>query len=199
MNSSAISKFLVIALALTVSVVGCKKRPQKVTPIPAATSRIGEEGPMVGEGLTNTTNAGPSATDLASDEGIKQAPLDTFEGMTMDRDAFKAETVYFDFDRSGVRPSETHKLETVAERLNFNPANKVLIEGHCDERGTEEYNRALGERRALALREFLVRLGISPDRIRTISYGEDKPAVQGHDEEAWAKNRRGEFVLLTPP
>jgi peptidoglycan-associated lipoprotein len=75
---------------------------------------------------------------------------------------------------------------------------KLLVEGHCDERGTEEYNRSLGERRALALREELARMGIDPSRIRTVSFGEDKPFAQGHDESAWRQNRRGEFVLYHP-
>ena len=79
------------------------------------------------------------------------------------------------------------------------PSAAVQVEGHCDERGTEEYNRALGERRALAAREALIGLGIASDRVDTISYGEDKPAVPGHNESAWSKNRRGAFVLLTPP
>ena len=75
----------------------------------------------------------------------------------------------------------------------------MKIEGHCDERGTEEYNRALGERRALALREELARLGIDPGRVDTISYGKDRPVDTGRDESAHRKNRRGEFVVLTPP
>jgi peptidoglycan-associated lipoprotein len=124
--------------------------------------------------------------------------LDTFEGMLMDTNIFRANTVYFDFDRSTVRPSERAKVEDVAAQLKLDAYNKLLIEGHCDERGTEEYNRALGERRALALREYIVNLGISPDRIRTLSYGEDRPAVEGFDEAAWSRNRRGEFILLRP-
>ena len=72
---------------------------------------------------------------------------------------------------------------------------QVLIEGHCDERGTDEYNLALGERRALAVRRYLVALGISADRLHTISYGEEKPAVLGSDEAAWSKNRRAEFKV----
>jgi peptidoglycan-associated lipoprotein len=75
----------------------------------------------------------------------------------------------------------------------------VEVDGHCDERGTEEYNRALGERRALALREELISLGVDPNRIDTVSYGKDRPAETGHDEAAWRKNRRGEFLLETPP
>ena len=72
------------------------------------------------------------------------------------------------------------------------------MDGHCDERGTEEYNRSLGERRALAVREHLIRLGIAPERVRTLSWGEDRPVDTGHNEEAWQKNRRAEFILLKP-
>jgi peptidoglycan-associated lipoprotein len=82
--------------------------------------------------------------------------------------------------------------------LAANANDKLLIEGNCDERGTEEYNRALGERRALAAREALAKAGVSPDRIRTISYGKDKPANPGHDEAAWKANRRDDFILLHP-
>ena len=89
-------------------------------------------------------------------------------------------------------------LEAVAAALKSDSSAKLLIEGGCDERGTEEYNRSLGERRALAAREALANDGVDPSRIRTISYGKDKPADPGHDEAAWAKNRRAEFVLLHP-
>ena len=116
----------------------------------------------------------------------------------MDREAFKADTVYFDFDKSAVKPSEAPKIETVVDYLKKNPNDALLIEGHCDERGTEEYNRALGERRALALRELAIKLGLDAERVRTLSYGEDRPADPGHNEAAWAKNRRGEFVRLLP-
>src|SRR2546430_17203524 len=96
-------------------------------------------------------------------------------------------------DRTVFRSSEKAKLEAIATQLKSNPAAAVRIEGHCDERGTEEYNRSLGERRAQALREELAHLGIDPNRVGTISYGEDKPVAGGHDESAWKKNRRGEF------
>jgi peptidoglycan-associated lipoprotein len=107
--------------------------------------------------------------------------------------------VYFDFDKSAIRTGEQGKLDEVANYLRANPSHAVRIEGNCDERGTEEYNRSLGERRALAGREYLVRLGIDPTRVDTITYGEDRPAVVGHNEAAWSKNRRDEFVVLTPP
>ena len=98
-----------------------------------------------------------------------------------------------------MKSGEKSKIQAVASYLQANPRNAVQVEGHCDERGTEEYNRALGERRALALREELVMLGVSPVRVDTVSYGEDRPADPGHTKEAWEKNRRGAFVLLTPP
>ena len=90
-------------------------------------------------------------------------------------------------------------MQEVANRFkNEDGATDLLIEGHCDERGTEEYNRSLGECRALALRELLVAAGISPDRVHTVSFGKDKPADTGHSESAWGKNRRGEFILVLP-
>ena len=125
---------------------------------------------------------------------------EVIDGMNADREAFRNETVYFDFDRFAVKASEAGKLEKIADyfKQKQNSANKLRVEGNCDERGTEEYNRSLGERRALSTREFLIKLGVGADRITTISYGEDKPADLGHDEAAWAKNRRAEFVLLKP-
>ena len=118
--------------------------------------------------------------------------------MNQDHSALAAYTVHFKFDSAVVQDSEQSNVSSVAQALNSNPNAKLLIEGNCDERGTEEYNRALGERRALALREALAKQNVDPERIRTISYGKDKPVDPGHDESAWAKNRRGDFVLCTP-
>jgi len=118
--------------------------------------------------------------------------------MNQNRERFAANTVYFEFDRATIKPGETSKIEDVAKYLQGNPTHAVQIEGHCDERGTEQYNLSLGERRSLSVREYLVTAGIQPDRIFTISYGESRPADPGHNEAAWAKNRRGVFVLLTP-
>jgi len=104
--------------------------------------------------------------------------------------------VYFAYDSSSVAPGETYKLQMVAQHLRANPRDVVIVEGHCDERGSREYNLALGERRALAVRGSLISLGISADRIQTRSYGEEMPAVQGFDESAYAQNRRAEFQIL---
>jgi peptidoglycan-associated lipoprotein len=103
--------------------------------------------------------------------------------------------VYFDYDSARIRPSEDSKLQAVAAYLKSNPGN-LVVEGYCDERGTAEFNRALGERRALAAREELVKQGADGSRITTISYGSDRPADMGHDEAAWSKNRRCEFGIV---
>lgn len=105
-------------------------------------------------------------------------------------------TVYFDFDSWTVRADSRDTLSKVAEALKSNKDVKIQIEGHCDERGSNEYNLALGERRARAVEEFLVSEGVSEDRLSTISYGEERPAALGTGEAVWAKNRRAEFKRM---
>lgn len=112
-------------------------------------------------------------------------------------EAISLETVYFDFDKSDLRKDTLDVLAKNAEALLKKDADaKIKIEGHCDERGTDEYNLALGDRRAKSVAGHLIKLGVAADRISTISYGKEKPAVEGHDEAAWAKNRRAEFVIV---
>jgi peptidoglycan-associated lipoprotein len=143
-------------------------------------------------GLKDSANA-------SSIEGIPPTNVDR-SNWQADRETFRSQTVYFDLDKSIVKSSEVSKLETVASQFRSQHSGKALrIEGHCDERGTEEYNRSLGERRALSVRETLVRLGIDANLIETISLGEERPTDPGHNESAWSKNRRGEIVLLSPP
>jgi peptidoglycan-associated lipoprotein len=105
--------------------------------------------------------------------------------------------IHFDFDKYDIRPVDEAVLKENAVFLKNNPNLKVQIEGHCDERGTAEYNLALGERRANNTKKYLVFLGIPADRISTISYGEEKPLDKGRHEEAWAKNRRAHIVVLS--
>ena len=109
---------------------------------------------------------------------------------------FEAGNIYFDFDKSDLIPDARAILKRKAEWLQDNPQFRVRIEGHCDERGTNEYNIALGERRANAAFRFLNALGISGERLDIVSYGEEKPADPGHNSEAWDKNRRDEFKLI---
>jgi peptidoglycan-associated lipoprotein len=104
-----------------------------------------------------------------------------------------ADKIYFAFDSNELTQESRQVLTEKAELLKANPALSLLVEGHCDERGTNEYNLALGERRARAAYEFLVLLGVDSSKMQIISYGEEYPAVQGSNEEAWAKNRRAEF------
>ncbi len=103
--------------------------------------------------------------------------------------------IYFEFDQYRVLDRDVATLEGVAAWLRENPEARVLIEGHCDERGTNEYNMALGEQRALAARRYLVGLGIDSGRLTTISYGEERPIALGSMEDAWSQNRRGHFAV----
>ena len=104
--------------------------------------------------------------------------------------------VYFAFDASNLKDSELAKIEAVAQHLQANPTRVVMVEGNCDERGSNEYNLTLGELRAGSVRDYLLRLGIAAERVQTKSYGEEKPAVVGSGESVWSKNRRGEFAIF---
>ena len=206
MKISKFSTLLLLAVACSLGVTGCKKTPKSPTPIwgqkaqapkaDGSPSGIENAGPAVPLGAENTRATRLPGTGADGENTL--GPREELGNYFLDRDMFKQQTVYFEFDRFSVKPSEVAKVQSVVSYLKDQPSFKVLVEGHCDERGTPEYNRALGERRALAIRENLIRLGLADDRIQTISYGEDKPADPGHDETAWAKNRRGEFVLMKP-
>jgi len=192
---------LALVLAVALAATGCKNhKPYRVTPLPEATrtGQPSEQGPGGTIGTGGTTGTDVTTSNATKPGGGETASLESFENMNADRAALANYTVHFAFDSAAVRKSEQANVQAVADALSKDTSAKLLIEGHCDERGTEEYNRSLGERRALALREALAKLGVDPSRIRTISYGKDHPADPGHDESAWAKNRRGEFVLLHP-
>jgi peptidoglycan-associated lipoprotein len=105
--------------------------------------------------------------------------------------------IHFDFDKYDIRPGDAEILKENGALLKKYPNVKIQIEGHCDERGTVEYNLALGERRANSTKKYLNSLGVSPDRISTISYGKERPLDPGHNEEAWAKNRRAHPIILS--
>lgn len=104
--------------------------------------------------------------------------------------------IYFDFDQSIVRPDQVERMAANAHFLKGNSGVMVRIEGNCDERGTNEYNMALGERRAMGAMKYLVNLGIADSRLSTLSYGEERPLNPGNDEAAWTENRRGDFVIV---
>ena len=116
------------------------------------------------------------------------------EGVVLESKMLK--DIHFDFDKYSIQPKEAEILKENSALLRKYPGMKFQIEGHCDERGTGEYNLALGERRANSAKKYLVSLGIEPGRISTISYGEERPFDQAHSEDAWTKNRRAHFVIL---
>lgn len=205
---------LTVALTLSSALVGCKKGLNRTTSIPGQREgAIADGGPGqardLGQGgiippinTGNNTGVIPANTGFdpnSGNVGIEAAKGD-FSNWIENRDEFANQTVYFDFDKSNIKPGEVGKLEEVARRMKESFKGKALrIEGHCDERGTEEYNRALGDRRALSVREKLVQLGLDPEMLPTITFGEEKPADPGHNDGAWSKNRRGELILLSPP
>jgi peptidoglycan-associated lipoprotein len=194
MKVSNLNNLVLIALLVTLPAVGCRKKPTSLTPLPGSVAHAPSDLPP-GKELGTAPGAKPE--DFAT--GIKSNDPDSHKGWLENAEMFKAETVHFDFDSTVVKSGEKGKVARVADYLKSHSADAVRVEGNCDERGTEEYNRSLGERRALALREELVRLGIEPSRVDTVSYGEDRPVDTGHDESAWRKNRRGDFILLSPP
>jgi peptidoglycan-associated lipoprotein len=127
------------------------------------------------------------------EKGLEAKKTPGIEGVVFESSLLK--DIHFDFDKYDIRPGDASILKENAELLKKYPKVKIQIEGHCDERGTNEYNLALGERRANSTKNYLTSLGISSERISTISYGEERPLDPGHNEEAWAKNRRAHTII----
>ncbi|NOZ12654.1 MAG: peptidoglycan-associated lipoprotein Pal [Acidobacteria bacterium] len=152
-------------------------QPKKTEPAAKTVTESPLENSQINENaLGNNSFSGKSVDDLNREETLQD--------------------VYFDFDKSALTGATRDELAKHAEWLKAHPSVKIVIEGHCDERGTEQYNMALGDRRATSVKNYLISLGISPDRMRTISYGELRPKVKGHGEWAWSQNRRCHFVIV---
>lgn len=147
----------------------------------------------------DTTGGGTTSTDTQTatqtTEPAETTEIGVVPGTQEDLVVNVGDRVFFDFDKYDLRPEAREQLERQAAWLKANPNVTVTVEGHADERGTREYNLALGERRADSTRNYLVALGIDPNRIQTISYGKERPAVLGSNEAAWAQNRRGVTVV----
>ena len=198
MKLNKFANLLVIGLVLTVAASGCRKKPVNLTNLPGArTPSVRDTGPGTAIPFEPPITTGPAVTSGPGYTGTPQGP--GHPGWVEDAQALKTDTVYFDFDSSVLKTAEKPKVAAVADYLKANSGKAVRVEGNCDERGTEEYNRALGERRALAVREELIRLGVDPKDADTTTYGKDRPAAQGHDESAWKLNRRDDFIVLTSP
>ena len=162
---------LVVVLVCALCTTGCRRKSK--------TSATGND------------NIGGIAGSGQGEQGLSSRP----EG-GMDVLAVKFENVLFDYDSAQIKESDRAKIEAVADFLKKNAKTGALVEGNCDERGSAEYNMSLGERRALAVRAYLVGLGIDGAIIQTKSNGKEKPVAMGHDEAAWSLNRRAEFVLF---
>ena len=133
--------------------------------------------------------------ETIQDERLSESEGEKREEIRVDRDMFENDDVQFEFDSAKLSMEAQDILRQKAEWLKENPRAKIIIEGHCDERGTNEYNLALGDRRAFSAKTFLVDLGIATSRLTTVSYGEERPIDSRADEDAWAKNRRAHFVI----
>lgn len=196
MNSGRGVRWSVVVLALVLSVsLGCaKKEVMKSTDTGAAVGTSQEPSTAEKEGgiVTETVQPEPEQ-ETRTAMGERQAEA-AGVAATMERPS-SFEDIHFDFDQSFIREDAKPVLAGVAEAMKANRPSALLIEGHCDERGTAEYNIALGERRAEATKRYLVSLGVREGSLSTVSFGEEKPLDPGHDEEAWAKNRRAHFVL----
>jgi len=190
----------VLSVIVSIAAFGCKSTKPGITKFDEKGGGSGSKPAIADIQSGPALKPGDVASGIDKDKDGK-IPLDGngHPGWNENADAFKGFTVHFELDSTVIKETEKSKLEAIAAQLKSTPSAAVRVEGHCDERGTEEYNRSLGERRALALREELTRLGVEANRLDTISYGDGKPAVVGHDESAWKQNRRGEFVQLTPP
>ena len=172
---SSILGMTVIALAAVAVFSGCKHK-----------------GAKNGTGLGDDDVFGTPIVDAESGIPLDGQPFDQTGTLITDSGI---QPVYFGYDSSVLAPAEYAKVQAAADYMNANGNVVLIVEGHCDERGSNEYNLSLGEQRALELRSSLVSLGIDASRIQSRSFGEEKPAVAGSGEAAWSKNRRGEFAF----
>ena len=182
----------VFAVALAVVTTGCKY------------DKAGKGSGVDGDGVNANANAqdiaggdvtGIDANSSSMSGSLADAAEGKFEDLYTRCTDVNFEPVYFGFDSTVVPQGELSKVDAVVQHLNSRQDRVVVVEGNCDERGSNEYNMSLGENRAVIIRNYLVQSGIAPNRIQTRSYGEEKPAVDGNDESAWARNRRGEFAI----
>lgn len=185
----ALTKTLAILLPVAM-LWGCSTTPSTTE---TDTAGGAESGAMTESVETGTMgrDGGGSGVELGGVEGAGGFVGDPLQ----DPDSLLSErTVYFDFDKSEIKPEARQLIEAHAEYLSSRPSVSIVLEGHADERGTREYNLGLGERRAKAVQQVMTLLGVSRDQIEVVSYGEERPVAMGHDEAAWALNRRVEIV-----
>ncbi len=182
---------LVGALALA----GCPKRPEVIqaAPAPAPMQPRAGETPVTRPATPSEAPVQPAPAGVAPASPAPAAAAAAAQPAAPGPSPLK--DVFFDYDKSLIRDDQKAALNDNVTWLKGNPGAKLLVEGHCDERGTAEYNLGLGERRAKAVKDYLIAAGIPADRVSTISYGKERPFVLGHDESAWKWNRRGHFTI----
>ena len=178
---------VVVAVALSFAVSGCKYSKTNTGANGDAGSGLGAAG-----GSDISTSIGDDQEGSLDGAGVSDRPFEEYCTRCTDVDFAP---IYFGFDSTVVPQGEIGKIDEVAQHLGSHADRVVVVEGNCDERGSNEYNMALGENRASIIRNYLVQSGVDASRIQTRSFGEEKPAVVGSDESAWSKNRRGEFVI----
>jgi peptidoglycan-associated lipoprotein len=180
---------MVLVCSFLVFVTACAKKQIQV-------SQPGKEMETPKEVKPEVT--APSKVEMKNteEEEAKRRELEKAQMLANEMKMFESQSIYFDFDKSDLKPEAQATLKKKADWLRMNPGYSVRIEGNCDERGTNEYNLALGERRAASAKKFLAALGIAENRMSIISYGEERPVDPGHNEAAWAKNRRDDFRLI---
>lgn len=183
MNLSS-KKLCFVLIAATVALAGCSKKPKR--PDPSVTA-MGPENSLAGNTLGEFGQGGVT--------GLETRDPNAIDGQ--DRIALQAQTVYFDFDQSGIKASERSKLDAAKAYLDSNPAARLLLEGHCDWKGTAEYNLGLGDRRANAVKQYLTTIGVAADKLEVLSKG-DLDAVENSDEATAANDRRVDLVVLKP-
>ena len=181
-----------LVVFLSLFAVGCaqKEVPTNVGVEPAAAPAATEQPKAVEKGIRESGMAAEPES-LETQPQVMEEMYPVLEGRTN----APLLPIYFDFDKSNIRRDQRDRIEKNAEFLANNKTVQVRIEGNCDERGTNEYNMALGQRRAMSAKKYLVNLGIAENRLDTISYGEERPLLFGHDEYSWAQNRRDDFVI----
>ena len=196
--------FCVVTSLLVLAAIGtgCAKRPATTqAAAPAPTGTASTMAPSSSQPSTSSTPSGPSTAQPGGGATATPSPAPTTAAPTSRPpvSTFTAvpelQDIYFDFDKYDIRAEDAKTLDANAAWLKSNASNLVLIEGHCDERGTNEYNLALGERRAKATMNYLVSQGIQANRITIISYGEERPVCNEKTEACWAKNRRANFLV----
>lgn len=174
--------------------VSCSKKNVDVQPEPVA-DQVTEEQPAV-QDTTDADRAAEEAKRIADAELARQKEREQMERqMAQDKYQFVSKDIHFDFDSAALTPEAQQLLNGKVDFLTKYANIDITVEGHCDERGTEAYNLALGERRADAVKAYLVNLGVPEHRFTTISYGEERPVNYGHYEEAWAQNRRAHLTI----